>query len=108
MTRKLFSKPDLFVSLLTFALLVQASFLSAQQLATLSVTVTDPTGSVVPGALVTLNNPRTGVTRTQVADMSGSAVLTALTAGEYQLSVKADPASGSTPRACSTSNHTST
>ena len=90
MTRKCSNKPVLFLSLLACALFVQASDLTAQQLATLSVTVTDPTGSVVPGAQVTLNNTRTGIVRTQAADSAGSAVLTALTAGDYQLSVKAN------------------
>ena len=66
------------------------SFLHAQQLATLSVNVTDPSGSVVPSAQVTVNNARTGLLRTQTTDNSGSTVLTALTAGDYQLSVKAD------------------
>src|SRR5271170_7816854 len=90
MTRERFNKSVLLVSLIACALFEQASFLPAQQLATLSVTVTDPTGSVVPGAQVTLNNTRTGIVRTQAADSSGSAVLTALTAGDYQLNVKAD------------------
>jgi len=89
MTRKC-SKPVLFVSLLACVFFAQTSFLLAQQLATLSVTVTDPSGSVVPGAQVTLNNTRNGLIRTQAADSSGSAVLTALTAGDYQLDVKAN------------------
>ncbi len=90
MTRKRFSKSVLLVSLLVCALFVQVGDLHAQQLATLSVTVTDPTGSVVPGAQVTLNNASTGIVRTQTVDAAGSAVLTALTAGDYQLNVKAD------------------
>jgi hypothetical protein len=44
----------------------------------------------VPGAQVTLTITRTGIVRTQAADSSGLAGLTALTAGDYQLSVKAD------------------
>ncbi len=90
MTRKRFNKSVLLVSLLVCALFVQVSDLHAQQLATLSVTVTDPTGSVVPGAQVTLNNASTGIVRTQAVDSAGSAVLTALTAGDYRLNVKAD------------------
>jgi hypothetical protein len=84
------NKQVLFLSLLAGALLTRVSDLNAQQLATLSVIVTDPTGSVVPGAQVTLNNTKTGTVRTQAADGSGSAVLTALTAGDYQISAKAD------------------
>ena len=90
MTRKKSLKPVLFLSILACVLFMQAGDLTAQQLATLSVTVTDPMGSVVPGAQVTLNNTRTGIVRTQAADGSGSAVLTALTAGDYQISAKAD------------------
>ena len=39
---------------------------------------------------MTLNNASTGIVRTQTVDSAGSAVLTALTAGDYQLNVKAD------------------
>ena len=85
MTRNVFQK---IFSLLFF--LICATFLPAQQLATLNVTVTDPTGSLVPGAHVTLNSPGTGLVRTQVADRSGFAVLTALSAGDYRLVVRAD------------------
>ena len=84
MTRNVFQKIS---SLLFF--LICATFLPAQQLATLNVTVTDPTGSLVPGAHVTLNSPGTGLVRTQVADHSGFAVLTALSAGDYRLVVQA-------------------
>jgi hypothetical protein len=90
MTRKRLNKSVLHLSLLACALLVWVSDLHAQQLATLNVTVTDPTGSVVPGAQVTLNNASTGIVRTQTVDSAGSAVMTALTAGDYQLNVKAE------------------
>src|SRR5271170_7144074 len=90
MTREQFRKSVLLLSLLVCALFAQISYLHAQQLATLSVTVTDPTGSVVPGAQVSLNNANTGIVRTQTVDSAGSAVLTALIAGDYQLSVKAN------------------
>ena len=84
MTRNLSQKiPLLFV-------LFGASVLSAQQLATLNVTVTDPTGRVVSNANVTLNNQSTGIVRNQSADRSGLAVLTALSAGDYLLKVQAN------------------
>jgi hypothetical protein len=66
-----------------------ACSLHAQQLAVLNVTVIDPAGKVIPGARVTLNNQGTGIVRNQVADRSGLAVLTALSAGDYQLKVQA-------------------
>ena len=90
MTRKRFNKSVLVVSLVVCALFAQVSDVHAQRLATLSVTVTDPTGAIVPGAQVMLNNASTGIVRTQTVDSAGSAVLTALTAGDYQLNVKAD------------------
>ena len=58
MTRKHFNQSALLLPVLSCTLFLQVSFLHAQQLATLSVTVTDPSGSVVPSAQVTLNNAR--------------------------------------------------
>ena len=67
-----------------------ASILSAQQLATLNVTVKDPTGRVVSNAQITVDSQSTGIVRSQSTDRSGLAVMTALSAGEYQLKVQAD------------------
>lgn len=79
-----------FRSLFLSAILIVASRVStAQQLATLNITVSDPTGSVVPSAAITLTGADTGITRSQTADRSGTAVLSALTAGDYILEVKA-------------------
>jgi hypothetical protein len=64
-------------------LLIAAHLLPAQQLATLNVTVRDPSGKLVAGARVTLNNAGNGIARNQVSDRSGFAVLTALSAGDY-------------------------
>ena len=86
---KLFSKPVLLLSLVACVLSLHADRLGAQQLATLNVNVTDPSGSVVSGAQVTVSNAGTGLVRSQTADSAGVATLTALTAGEYQLRVKA-------------------
>jgi len=71
-------------------LFAQVLVLHAQQLATFSVTITDPTGGVIPGAQATLTSADTGLQRTQIADRAGLAVLTALTAGNYRLEVTAD------------------
>src|ERR1700684_4532831 len=62
----------------------------AQQLATLSVTVSDPSNRVVPGAQVTLTSTQTSLIRTQAGDRAGLAVLSALTPGDYRLTVKAE------------------
>jgi len=84
MTRNLFQK------ILFLFFLISAASLPAQQLAILNVTVTDPSGSLVPGAHITVSNSSTGLTRNQVADRSGFAVLMALSAGDYRLVVQAN------------------
>src|SRR5271163_2807261 len=94
MTNKRFTTFGLFLSLLVCVLFAQALGLHAQQLATFSVTITDPTRSVVPGAQVTLTSADTGLVRTQLTDRAGLAVLTALNAGNYHLEVKADGFNG--------------
>ena len=71
-------------------LLIATHLLPAQQLATLNVTVSDPSGKLVAGARITLNNAGNGIARNQVTDRSGFAVLTALSAGDYHLKVQAD------------------
>lgn len=61
----------------------------AQQLATINVTVTDPSGSVVQGAIISIGNASNGIARTQPTNRSGLAVMNALAAGDYHLSVSA-------------------
>jgi hypothetical protein len=55
MTRNLFQK------ILFLFFLISAASLPAQQLAILNVTVTDPSGSLVPGAHITVSNSSTGL-----------------------------------------------
>ena len=69
--------------------LLGAAALPAQQLATLNVTVTDPAGNRVPNAKVSMSESATGIARTLLTNRSGLAVLTALTAGDYRLTVSA-------------------
>lgn len=52
-------------------------------------TVTDSSGAVVPGASVTVSNPSQGVTRSTVTNSAGSYLVAALPAGTYTLSVTA-------------------
>ena len=88
MTKKRFIKLTLLLSICV--LIPQAFVLHAQQLATLNVSVTDSSGSLVSGASVSLSNADTGLERTQFSSSSGLAVLAALTAGDYRLTVQAN------------------
>jgi hypothetical protein len=63
-----------------------AAQLSAQQLATLNVTVTDPSGSLISHARVTLRNMETDANRPALTE-AGIAVIPGLPAGKYQLRV---------------------
>ncbi|MBB5327997.1 TonB-dependent receptor domain-containing protein [Tunturiibacter gelidoferens] len=90
MTKKRFIEPILYLFTIVCVLLFQSSSLHAQQLATLSVSVSDLTARVVPGAHVTLTNSGTGLTRTQITDHAGVVVVTALSAGDYLVTVRAD------------------
>src|SRR5512146_2657847 len=67
-------------------ILLASGIAAAQQLATLRVTVTDPSGAIVPGANVTVKDPQTGLTRTASTEANGLAVISALPAGSYELS----------------------
>jgi hypothetical protein len=61
------------IALIACVLLSCAPMMQAQQLATLSVTVTDPSNRVVPGAQVTLTSAQTSLIRTQAGDRAGLA-----------------------------------
>ena len=63
--------------------------LSAQQLATLNVNVTDPSGSGIPQARVTVKNVETGAKRSDVSNAAGLTVIPGLAAGSYELTVEA-------------------
>jgi carboxypeptidase family protein len=71
-------------------LMLGACLLHGQQLATLNVAVSDPSGRALPNARVEVKSQETGVTRSKLSDRSGQAVLTALTAGDYSLTVQTD------------------
>jgi Carboxypeptidase regulatory-like domain/TonB-dependent Receptor Plug Domain/TonB dependent receptor len=57
--------------------------------ATLSGTITDPSGGVVPNAMVSARNTATGVTREVTADTAGLYVLPNLLPGAYEVTVTA-------------------
>jgi len=78
------------VALSGFLLLVCCSPLSAQiSGGTLSGTVVDPTGAVVPNAHVTILNAGTGIARSTTTNGSGFYTTPNLNPGNYQVSVEA-------------------
>jgi hypothetical protein len=76
------------VAFLLLAAGVASTF--AQQFATLSLTVGDPSGSVLPHATVSARSVDTGAVRTGVSDKLGLTVIPGLKAGEYKLTATAD------------------
>ncbi|HET7205050.1 MAG TPA: TonB-dependent receptor [Terriglobales bacterium] len=66
-----------------------AGSLSAQDLATLKVTVTDQTGAVIPGANITVTNTQTGAKRTDVTESHGLSVIPGLPPGTYEVNADA-------------------
>jgi hypothetical protein len=79
-----------YVCFLSLVLVVAGtSPLFAQQFATLNLTVTDPSGSVVPQAKVSVQNTDTGALRTAVSDNRGLVEVPGLPAGQYTLTVDA-------------------
>ena len=65
-------------------------FAWTQVSATLSGTITDPSGAAVSSAAVTATNTDTGLSRETITDQSGHYRLFALPVGQYELSVKKD------------------
>ena len=64
-------------------------FLTFAQEATIVGTVTDPTGSVVPNATITITSIKTGQTRTLKTNEAGQYVAPDLAIGEYNVAVQA-------------------
>src|ERR1700732_3315031 len=74
---------------LVVLLLVSVSACFAQSTATLSGSVTDPSGAVVPGAQVTVHSLATGLDRQLVTDSAGIYVVPSLGPGDYEVQAKA-------------------
>ena len=68
-----------------FLLLVSVKSVSAQQFATLNVTVNDQSGGAVLGTNLRLNNTATSVERTAVTGENGLAVIPSVPPGSYDL-----------------------
>jgi hypothetical protein len=71
-------------------LLLSAAFMHAQDSASLTGTVRDPSGAVVGGAQVVVSNPSHGVNRTTITNSAGDYIVPALPApGSYNVIVTA-------------------
>jgi hypothetical protein len=71
------------------SLLLAAAFASAQSTATLSGTVTDPSGAVLPSAKITVHSLATGQDRVAVSDSAGNYSVASLQPGNYKVMVQA-------------------
>lgn len=71
------------------ALSIAPALIFAQSTATLSGTVKDPSGAVLPGAQITVHNLGTGVDRTLTSDGAGQYVAPSLPPGDYSIRVTA-------------------
>ncbi len=63
--------------------------LFGQDTASITGTVTDPTGAAIPGAQVTLANPEHGINRATTSNATGDYLFAALPIGSYNLTVTA-------------------
>jgi hypothetical protein len=71
------------------ALSITPAIVFAQSTATLSGTVKDPSGAVLPGAQVVIKNLGTGAERTLTSDSAGQYVAPSLAPGDYSIRVTA-------------------
>ncbi len=84
----LYGLPAAFVYLLAMSIgLPQTAFCQTAGSATITGTVTDPTGSVVPGAAVTLRNTDTGIERKTETSDAGVYTAAFLQPGHYDVEV---------------------
>ncbi len=85
----MFNGPGLFkaVGVFTAVLFTQAVF--GQTVSSLSGTVSDPSGAVVPAAALTLTNTRTGLALNTVSDGAGRYGYPQVPSGSYKLAAKA-------------------
>ncbi len=69
-------------------LLAPCALFSQGTTATLSGTVTDPSGAVIPNAVVTLKNQSTGDTRPSKSNGAGDFTFSAVPVGDYEVDIK--------------------
>jgi hypothetical protein len=72
---------------LTLVLVTGPLLLAQASASSISGTVTDASGSVVPGATVTITNQATGVTRTATTDNGGFYSAEGLSVGQYRIDI---------------------
>jgi hypothetical protein len=77
------------ITVLLLCLCVLSFPIFAQQEATISGTVTDPTGAAIAGAQVNVTNAATGVSRTVVTNPAGAYQVPQLAIGTYSVTIKA-------------------
>jgi hypothetical protein len=82
------------LSAFVFVLVACAVSAWGQSTASLSGTVTDPSGAVVPGAQVTVHSADTGLDRVVKTDSAGLYVVPELVPGDYSIAVTASGFSG--------------
>ena len=73
---------------LLYGLLLVPVAASAQDLATIVGTVTDPTGAVVPAAKITVSNPTKGFTRTYASNSAGEYTAALIPIGDYTVAAE--------------------
>jgi Carboxypeptidase regulatory-like domain/TonB dependent receptor len=66
------------------------AYAQASATGSLSGAITDPSGGVLPGVAVTVQNPSTGVSRTTVSDQQGAWSVQVLPVGSYTVSFELD------------------
>jgi hypothetical protein len=89
-TRSILSPEQTALKVALFALiLIPAHLAQAQFRASLSGTVTDPSGAIIPGATITLTDKDTNQSRTGTSDGSGLFTFNALAPDHYKLSAEA-------------------
>ena len=72
----------------TLAAFISVSAWSQTQLATVSGTITDPSGAVVPGVSVTIVSQGTGLKRSTLTDTAGEYRFVGLPTGNYSLRIE--------------------
>ncbi len=88
MSTRLFNQRAMFASLAILFLL--SGFAFAQSTGSITGTVTDPSGAVIPNAAVTVKNQATGESHATVTDSAGIYLIPSLQVGKYRVEVKAN------------------
>ncbi len=76
--------------LFSVILLLTGSLAAQSDRGTLTGTIMDPGGAVIPGAAITLTNPETGVVNRTESTATGAYAIPSVPAGTYELSVESE------------------